>query len=298
MPATFDELLDFVANWQADYGEDHPEYMLTDNGVARDALMSWLMEAYVAEQVRAGQMLSFDTELFRTLTTKLESIDFSEIDVPYDKQNEEFWQRQSVFSTYTTVTSPNQYRYEMQFIPLPLAEGLAPVMPTSVEYLIINPRTTHLEQAVQYLTVYASNLDKTDAAITLYPDNNEPMPDPTYETNRVQWEKDLVDYKANLETATPEQKADFESSIKYIEKMLGDADTYRYSVSPKDIATYRNDVAPYLVVTGQTPLKTWDKDGNNEFYTLRDQYMQGATTLDQFLKEMDKRLRMMQLEDE
>jgi ABC-type glycerol-3-phosphate transport system substrate-binding protein len=298
VPATFEDLLDFVANWQADYGEDHPEYMLTDNGVAREALMSWLMDAYVAEQARAGQMLSFDTELFRTLAAKLESIDFSEMDVPYDEQNEEFWSRQSVFSTYTVVTYPGQYRYDMQFIPLPLAAGLEPVMPTSVEYLVVNPRTTHLEQAVQYLTVYVSNLDKTDAAITLFPDNNEPMIDPTYETNRVQWEKDLVDFEARLETATEAEKADIKYSIEYFKRMLNDADTYRYSVAPKDIATYRNDVAPYLVVTGQTPLKTWNKEGNNEFYTLRDQYMQGAIKLDQFLKEMDKRLRMMQLEDQ
>ena len=80
--------------------------------------------------------------------------------------------------------------------------------------------------------------------------------------------------------------------------MIAHADTYRYTVSAEDIAMYREQVAPYLVVTGQTPLKTWDKEGKNEFYSLRDQYMQGALTLDQFVKEMDKRLRMMQLEDE
>ena len=299
LPANFMELLDFVANWQADYGEDHPDMMLTDNGVSRDALVTWLMDAYVAEQVRAGQLLSFDTELFRTLMTKLDSIDFSEIDVPYDEQNnEEYWSRQAVFSTSVIVTYPNQFRYDMKFIPMPLAEGLTPVMPTTVEFMIINPRTAHLEQAVQYLSVFANNLDPTAAAIVLYPDNNEPILDPYLDANKAEWEKDLADSKAKLETAPPEEQADLKDLISYYESMIADADANMYSVSTADIKLYRDNAAPYLVVTGQTPLKTWDSEGNNQFYTLRDQYLQGAQTLDQFVKEMDKRLRMMQLEDQ
>ena len=298
LPTTFDELLDFVANWQADYGEEHTDLMLTDNGMARDALTSWLMDAYAAEQMRAGQKLAFDTELFRTLMQKIESIDFSEIDVPPDKQDESFWNRMAVFSTYTTVTYPQQYRYNMKFLALPLTEGLEPVMPATVEYLVINPRTTHLDQAVQYLSVFTQNLDPTAAGIVIYPGSDEPIVNPTFEADKKDWEASLTDYRAQLGKAKPEEQAGLKQSIAYFEDMIAHADTYRYTVSAEDIAVYREQVAPYLVVTGQTPLKTWDKEGKNEFYTLRDQYMQGATTLDQFIKEMDKRLRMMQLEDE
>lgn len=298
LPATFDELLDFVANWQADYGEEHTDLMLTDNGMARDALTSWLMDAYAAEQLRAGQKLSFDTELFRKLMQKMESIDFSEIDVPPEKQDDSFWNRMAVFSTYTSVTYPQQYRYSMKFLALPLTDGLQPVMPATVEYLVINPRTTHLDQAVQYLSVFAQNLDPTGAGVVIYPDTNEPIVNPTFEADKKDWEGYLADFKTQLEKAKPEEQASIKQNIEFYENMLAHADTYRYTVSAEDIAMYREQVAPYLVVTGQTPLKTWDKEGKNEFYSLRDQYMQGALTLDQFVKEMDKRLRMMQLEDE
>ena len=298
LPATFDELLDFVANWQADYGEDHTDMMLTDNGQSRDALVTWLMDAYVAEQTRAGQMIAFDTDLFRGLMQKIEDIDFADIDVPVEEQDDAFWSRMTVFSTYTMVTYPQQYRYDMQFLALPLADGLEPVMPATVEYLVVNPRTTHLDQAVQYLGVFGQNLDPSQAGVILFPDNNEPVVNPSFEQDKTDWQTTLDDYKSQLVTAKPEDVASIKDTIASYEDLLAQAEDDRYTLSAEDIATYRQQVAPYLVVTGQTPLKTWDKDGNNAFYSLRDQYMQGAITLDQFIKEMDKRLRMMQLEDE
>ena len=298
LPTTFSELLDFVANWQADYAEDHTDLMLTDSGQTRDTLVSWLMDAYVAEQIRAGQPIAFDTDLFRSLMKQIEAIDFSEIDVPPEEQDDSFWNRMSVFSPYTSVTYPQQFRYDTVFLSLPLTEGLEPIMPATVEYLVINPRTTHLDQAVQYLSVFGQNLDPAQAGITLFPDNNEPVPNPTFEQDKVEWQATLDEYKAQLATAKPEDQASIKDTIASYEQLLADAESDRYSVSAEDIATYRQKAAPYLMVTGQTPLKTWNKEGKNEFYALRDQYMQGAIPLDQFIKEMDKRLRMMQLEDE
>lgn len=68
---------------------------------------------------------------------------------------------------------PEQYQYNATMMIIPLDEGLVPVITASLQLMMINPRSTRLDQAVQYVTTYAQNLDFISAAITLFPDNNE-----------------------------------------------------------------------------------------------------------------------------
>lgn len=298
LPTTFVEFLDFVADWQANYAEDNPEYMITDDGSSRQTILSWLTDTYYAHQVREGGDVRFDTPLFRTLMEHFEAIDFTDMESDQEKEGDSYWSRKPLFSMYANATYPGQYRYDTQFLALPLDAGLEPVYSATADYMVINPRSTRLDQAVQYLTVYAQNGAAESAAITLFPDNNTALLDPNYEENVKGWKKYLEDSKASLETAPPDQVAGIKQDIEYMQDMVDHAEDYRYLVKEEDIARYRQDVAPYLVVIGQTPLSTWDNEGNNEFYSLREQYMQGALTLDAYIKEIDKRMRMIQLEDQ
>ena len=299
VPTTFMELLDFVANWQADYGEEHTDLMLFDSGSVKQTLLNWLMTNYVAYLTKQGQPISFDTELFNKLMEKMDSIDYTDLEAPTDSKDQDaFYSRMGVFTLYANVTYPGQYQYDQKFVPLSLDEGIDPVYAGTLQVMIINPRTTHLEQAVQYLTTYTQNLDPTSAKITLQPGNNEPVVNANFENDLNSWKKTLADDTELLKTASAEDKANIQADIDYWQSLIADADDYRYSVSAEGIATYREQVAPYLVVVGQNPLNTWSDDGNNEFSTLENQYLQGAIPVDQLIKEMDKRMRMMQLEDQ
>ena len=82
-----------------------------------------------------------------------------------------------------------------------------------------------------------------------------------------------------------------------MEEALANAENNRYVVSAEDIAHYRQQIAPYLYVAGMTPFDDWSV-GENEFFTLRQQYMDGAMSAEQYTKEMSKRLRMIELEDQ
>lgn len=301
VPTNFMELLDFVANWQADYGEDHPDMMLFDNGSVKQSLLNWLITNYVAYLTKQGQIISFDTDLFHKLMNKLDSIDFTDLDAPQDgatkPSQDAFYSRTGVLTMYANVTYLSENEYQ-KFALLPLDEGIDPVFPATLQVMTINPRTTHLEQAVQYLTTYAQNLDPTGAKTTLIPGNNEPVVNVNFESNLESWKKAVADDTEMLKTAEAENKASIQSDIDSYNGLIADADNYRYSVSAEGIATYRTQVAPYLVVVGQNPLNTWSEDGTNEFNTLENQYLQGAMTADNLINEIDKRMRMTQLEDQ
>ncbi len=123
------------------------------------------------------------------------------------------------------------------------------------------------------------------------------MPNPRYEEYLKDWKETLAGMEKEYETADPEVKKDLEMSIEYYKKMIDDPSEYQYIISSEKLTFYREKVAPFMFVPGKTVLNTYDKDGNSEFYTQLQMYQDGALTLDQFIKEVDKRLRMMQLED-
>ena len=298
LPTNLMELLDFVANWEDDYAEDYPDVMLLDNGSVKNTLLDWILSNYVAYQMKQGEDISFDTELFKKIMTKFDSVDFSFFDKEESTLGDDYWNRSGLLSTYAMVTYPGQFRYDQQYWPLPLDEGLDPVYPATVQYLIVNPRTTHLEQAIQYLEVYVKNLDPTSAGITMFPDNNEALVNANYESDLADWKKNLAETEEQIKTASAEDQAWMQQNIDYLKGLIEKPDAYRYTVSAEEIAAYRTQIAPYLVITGQTPLNTWDDKGNNDLYTLESQYLQGAVTLDQYIKEIGNRIRMMQLEDQ
>ena len=71
------------------------------------------MSLYVDSLLQANKPISFDTELFRKLIAKLDSMDFSELDENSGNRDDSYWSRNAVFTLYGTATSPGQYRYNM-----------------------------------------------------------------------------------------------------------------------------------------------------------------------------------------
>ena len=65
----------------------------------------------------------------------------------------------------------------------------------------------------------------------------------------------------------------------------------------KALAYFRENVAPYLYVQQPTFLNSSSSDKNAELQTLMDRYTAGQINTEQFIKEADKKLRMMQMED-
>lgn len=307
LPTNLPDFLDFVANFYYDYGEEHPDISLMDNLMMRDRLFSLIMDQYVAYQTKTSGVISFDTELFRKLLTALDAIDFTELD-PYavlgntaweDDSINEFYEKNSLLGSYFSI-SPTIFSSQSAYLPLVLSldEGIDPVIPVQLSVLTVNPRSTHMDQAAAYIAEYAANYDEQAEGVMLFPGNNEPVLNPYYEMTKQSIEQSIESVRTRLEKADESEKASLREELKSLEDEYATIDDTRVSLTSENIDAYRQKLAPYLYAASQTPLTDYSSEAGGELQTLISQYRDGAIDTDAFIREMDKRVRMMMLEDQ
>lgn len=297
LPQSLGDFYDFIANWVYDYGEDHPDIALFDYGQANMMLYSLLINDYIAYMQEQGGSLRFDTPLFRRLLESFGQIDFDEIASTQD-DDDEYWHNDALFSTTMSVG----YFYRMggvEYKPLYLAmeEGGEPFVSMTMQVLVVNPRTKRMNEAMLYVKNYLNNLDKANANITLFPGHNDPVENSYYEKNKQETQKSIEDAQKRLETADEENKAEIEEELKWLNETLESWEEYRYDVTAEQIAQFREKVVPYMHVLGQSVFINADTSATTEVNKLLMQYMEGATSLDQLVKELDQRVKLMELED-
>lgn len=309
LPTTFVELLDFFTNWQYDYGEDHPEVSLIGELNVKSVLMNIMMTSYMDVQLRDNGSITFDTPLFRKLMAAFEQIDFTEID-PYEQYGDDIWNdsdavnefysRDTLFVNYGDYISPTSFGVDnyCMTMALPLDEGIEPLLAVSPIVMIVNPRTTRMDQAVIYLSEYVKNYDDY-VSFALFPDNNEPVVNPTYELQMKSMNDELEKLKAQLEKAEPEMKASLQESIDYYEESLANSDRWKMRVSEEQITSFREKATPYFFAKLQTPLTDYSTGGTaSDLSSIVQQYLQKAIDSETLIREFDNRIRMMMLEDE
>lgn len=306
LPATWLEFLDFAANYYYDYGEENADVALMDLNMRRP-LFQMIRDQYVAAQLRDTGSVSFDTPLFRKLMQALEAIDFTELD-PYEVKGDkiwegndanEFYEKQQLFTRYSEASpramDQSGYGRSNQPLILRLDSETEPVLPVSMTVMIVNPRSTRMDQAAAYLTAYAGHYDAETENIMFFPDQNDPVPNSYYEVQKQSYEESLRDVDSRIEKADESEKASLRETREQIQGYLDELENQRMSVTEEMIQAYREQVAPYLYVTPQTPLT--NPESSNELDTLTSQYLDHAIDLDTYIREMDQRVRMMMLED-
>lgn len=306
LPATWLEFLDFAANYYYDYGEENADVALMDLNMRRP-LFQMIRDQYVAAQLRDTGSVSFDTPLFRKLMQALEAIDFTELD-PYEVKGDkiwegndanEFYEKQQLFTRYSEASpramDQSGYGRSNQPLILRLDSETEPVLPVIMTVMIVNPRSTRMDQAAAYLTAYAGHYDAETENIMFFPDQNDPVPNSYYEVQKQSYEESLRDVDSRIEKADESEKASLRETREQIQGYLDELENQRMSVTEEMIQAYREQVAPYLYVTPQTPLT--NPESSNELDTLTSQYLDHAIDLDTYIREMDQRVRMMMLED-
>ncbi len=302
IPTSFLGFLEFIAWWAQEGQEAHPDVKLMQ-GLEdyRETLFQLLMSQYVYECQNQGQELTFDTPLFRRLMQALEDIDTEALNdtLPKSDANSDmYWEEgQALFSQYSdwlNVYSGDYYEEYAQPLLLPMEEGGKVGIPAYVQVLFINPNTKDPEMAFNYLLATLEKM-QDDQRVMMFPDENKGVPNPDYEKNLAQWQEELDKQKKLLETAKPEEVKDIQTIIDSYEEILKNKEQYYWNIDPESIAKYR-EIAQYCYTAAANPLSYRTKDGTSEINTLIERYRDKQISMDQFISEADKKLRMIRLE--
>ena len=313
IPTSFMGLIDFFTWWIDEGQEQHPDTQLmrdiTDYG---ETLFRLALNQYVYNCQAEGMDLSFDTPQFRNLMQALDDLDIEKLNesIPAASDGGDIFGRKmaamagayseeydALFSEYgdwLSVYGGNRSLSNSAPLVLSLEEGGPKHIPVYVQTMFINPNTKNMDMALKYLENALAKMDPGQH-VMIFPDDNEPVPTENFEQMVAQWQEELDKQKAKLKNAKPEETKDIETIIQSYEDMLAKKDDYYWSISAEAIARYR-ELTPMCYTATPNLLSYNSKDGSSDINTLIERYRQKQMSLDQFVKEADKKIRMILLE--
>jgi len=255
-----------------------------------------------------GEPLTFDTPVMRKLLAKLESIDFTPLseNVSFDDDNNTLsrvvvysssaYEEGSapLFSFNNTITCSRYASYmNWEFEPTPLAldAGMPAVLDAQMTVLILNQKSADNEEAIRYMQYCAENMYPFTRINTM-PDENEPIENPYYTQNVKYYQEQLGILETLLEMADEGTKPFIETDIQNYKQMMENEDKQRWTASPASIARYRSLYDHVSIAKANLLFGRY----NDEIMTLVKRYVEKQIKGDQFITELSRKLRMMQME--
>ena len=295
VPANWMEFFDLLGRLP-DYLENDPDVTVFETyltvGDLRYILFSALMDSYMLYISQPENEFSFDTPLFRELMAAFEAVDFEALGASEEGMEFIYDMGGTMFYTYGTSFSPYVTGNSPKMLYLGLDEGMQPLVSTDVTVAFVNPFSQNRDLAIEYLE-YASEQVDTIMRITMMPGENEPVLNPYFEETLENYDEQIASLETQLLGAEEVDKQALEATL---EEMQGYRDDFeknnRYNASEESIAAYR-EVAGYIVVSTYLGM---DSETSNEYYEQRNQYIDGAITLDEFIRNIDQKLQMIVLE--
>ena len=99
---------------------------------------------------------------------------------------------------------------------------------------------------MEFLGVLLNNLD-LDNQYTIYTDKTEPIRNPSENESLTMIQEAIEAYKAKIETAEGDKKADLEENLKNLEENQKDIERYSWRISPELIERYQKNINLYKV---------------------------------------------------
>ena len=295
VPSSWMEFFDLLGRLP-DYLENDPDVAVFEKYLAetdlRYMLFSSLMDSYMLYISQPENEFSFDTPLFRELMAAFEAVDFEALGASEEGMEYIYDMGGTMFYTYGTSFSPYVTGNSPKMLYLGLDEGMQPLVSTDVTVAFVNPFSQNRDLAIEYLECASEQVDAI-MRITMMPGENEPVLNPYFEETLENYDEQIASLETQLLGAEEVDKQALEATL---EEMQGYRDDFeknnRYNASEESIAAYR-EVAGYIVVSTYLGM---DSETSNEYYEQRNQYIDGAITLDEFIRNIDQKLQMIVLE--
>lgn len=303
IPTNYVELCQFATRWNDEWVEEYPQYTLieyTDD--YKTALLNYMVEGYLNYCTAKGQQVRFDTPEFRAMLEALEAMRTDELTRGANLENEdEVGYRQGLLMpTYTVVGSFDASSKYRTFIPMTLTPDTDYVTCVELELAFINPRCANMTEAQNLLLCKLQSLeeDSLTNAYTIFTDLKEPVENKYYEKNLKRMEEAVKNLEAQLAEVPEEEKKDYQMMI---DEQKAWNEEYkaenRWEISAEAIAHYGEQIVPHMYVKKPTFLSGTQESVSPELRTLMERYQAGQIKLEQFIRDADNKIMMMQMED-
>lgn len=296
VPKTFVEFLELADRWDKELQEANPEYSFFAGSkqIAKSDLIYTALDKYVTHYQKQKEVISFDTPLFRKLMTTIEGMNIP-MTINYEEEGEMMMDsdyEKALFDRGGTSILYERPADTFKSFLIPLDEGMELAVSVGSSVAFINPLSNNKELAMAYLEAMVTNYREADQ-VAMFTDKNEPIKNEYYEQTIKSLEESFEELKSQLETADEQDKKAIEEQIKYIEEALNDKDSFYWEVNQEAINRYEQYLPAYFIPESEA-LYGGEEDSN--VYILLQNYIDGATTLDQFISEANRRVQMMALE--
>ena len=291
LPASYGELLDFIACWEEEYYDEYPEMSLY--GTASDlfeALFNELLDARLLLCEAKGEAPTFNTPEMRALLARLEQLRpvISEM-VPFPGEGvavQRDAERQLLITNHIPLPTTFFNREEQPLL-LTLTEGGAPVISANMTVMVANPYSENLDLAAELMAYVMENLPQ-EQKTTMMPSENVPIEDFMYTAVIGMYRDSVAAAAARLEDCDPAERAELEAQMRDAQAELSAQEQSRWAFGEEDIAIYRERIAPYLIASATNLFSGTE----GETQTLRRRYLDGQMELEQFIREFDRMVAM------
>lgn len=305
VPETFEELCQVITTWYDEHADEGKFNLCMQTG---DWVQDILMNTYNDYYAYTGKDLSLDTPEFRKMAESYQALPLQrmqdeQMDFEDNEAMQEFFNRPFLIGVGHSFDL-RSYEYLLKgdrnmsapnlFYGLKVSPDAPGVVRSNLTVMLINSQSKNLDAALRYAENYVKGLD-AQTRIALYPGENEPVIEESYEKSLANMQDAVDSVKKALAEAEGAEKTTLENNLEQVEKNLETYENYgKYKVSAEGIAAYRKMMEHSYVVTARSNLLLRQEDLGE----LRARFTAGQLTLGQFIAETDAKLRLIQLENQ
>lgn len=307
IPTNFIDLCAFVTRWNDEFVEDYPNYAPLDSTEKyKDRMFRLALREWKGYCQATGQDLHFDDPIFREMVAAIDAMRCDRIEESNKKTSDEesdykqpliftgTWMLNAYYDgdvTFGEDKTPKLIQMTLtKDTDFHLGEGI------EMELMFVNPRTTDSDEIGTLLEYVIKDISDTQK-VELVAGQTTPIENPWYEEERKQEEADLAMYQQMYDEAPAEEKNAYKEQLDEFKLyMEQSAESNRYTVSPAYIQRYQEVILPALYIAKPSVLDS--TDNTSGLRTLVQRYIDGQITIDQFIREADGKLRMIQLENQ
>ena len=285
-PDSFYAFLDFILQWSDDdsrIGNDSYIPFDLEPRAAHEFLLKKFFKQYIALYASQNESIAFDTPMFRSYLQKCQ------------EAAKHFEGIRG--SGYLLYEFSNRQIISSSTLLLPLSQDNSPVAIVQAEFYVINPMSTNKDVALKYIESCVASYANAER-LQLYPTAHEPVINSWYVKELAEWEHREAELVKRLEASDDVAVSrDLQAQLNTLRETKDDNLPSQYDISAEDVSFYHQYIAPHIFIPNARMMSLVVYD-DFVFETAITRYLSGNLSMDQFIQELEKVTRMIEVENE